>query len=264
MPEREDLDFSYESKVGEREVNEDTIGADVSGPWYCFLVCDGLGGHEKGEEASGIAVETALAVFRENAGGAEPFDPESCLSEAFEAAQEEILKAQKEDVRYRDMKTTMVMLLTDGKSLHAGHIGDSRLYVFRGGKVIWQTEDHSVPQMLVRMGEIKKDQIRFHEDRNRLLRALGIEWDKPQYEIAEPMDFGKNISVLLCTDGFWEWITEDRMEKLLKKARSAEEWLSAMEEEVARSGAGNNLDNYSSIAIYRAESIWSGIRRAFH
>lgn len=68
-----------------------------------------------------------------------------------------------------------------------GHVGDSRLYYFKNGKIVKRTLDHSVPQMLVARGEIDEKEIRHHPDRNRLVRVMGMEWDEPKYQVSEPM-----------------------------------------------------------------------------
>ena len=152
-----------------------------------------------------------------------------------------------------DVLKTMSMLLKTGGSVRWGHIGDTRVYRFQAGKMVSRTFDHSVPQMLVYSGEIKESQIRFHEDRNRLLKVIGAPWNKPQYEISEASALTDREAFLMCTDGFWEWITEDEMARFLAAARTPAEWLDAMQQHVLRSGRGNNMDNYSAIAVYHGE-----------
>ena len=114
----------------------------------------------------------------------------------------------------------------------------------------FRTLDHSVPQMLVKSGEIKESEIRNHPDRNRLLRALGLETDRQLYELQEPYPLRKCQAFLLCSDGFWELIEEEKMCSFLKKAESADEWLRLMNEEVQKNGAGKNMDNNSAIAVW--------------
>lgn len=105
--------------------------------------------------------------------------------------------------------------------------------------------------MLALAGEIREKDIRHHEDRNRLLRAMGNEWDdsSPKYEIDDTLDIEKGMSFLLCSDGFWEWITEKEMEKCFCKGDSSREALDMMVERVKKSGKNKNMDNYSAILI---------------
>jgi serine/threonine protein phosphatase PrpC len=113
-----------------------------------------------------------------------------------------------------------------------------------------RTLDHSVPQMLVFAREIKEKQIRNHPDRNRLLRVMGIEWEKPMYELAEQTQLEKYQAFLLCSDGFWELIDEKQMCKLLKNSSTVEEWMQAMVEVIKQNGIGKNMDNYTAIALW--------------
>jgi serine/threonine protein phosphatase PrpC len=104
--------------------------------------------------------------------------------------------------------------------------------------------------MLVLSGEIQEKDIRGHEDRNRLIRVMGMEWNTPKYEIGGAARLGANETYLLCSDGFWEWITEKEMSRLLKTSATPKEWIEKMCEKVTEAGRGANMDNYSAIAVY--------------
>ena len=232
------------TRPGTRTINEDSIAALEQGGNFCFIAADGLGGHGKGELASQKLVEVFSQAF---ALGAE--DGKAFLSSTFSLAQDEIMAEQKRLSAAFEMKTTAVALTIINGKCCWGHIGDSRLYLFRKNKVKARTLDHSVPQMLTLAGEIKEKQIRCHPDRNRLLRVLGVEWDSPRYELSDETDQKDCQAFLLCTDGFWELIEEKRMCALLKKSANAQQWLEAMTAEVAANGAGQNMDNYSAVAV---------------
>ena len=117
------------------------------------------------------------------------------------------------------MKTTVVMLCVSGNNAYWTHVGDSRLYFFRKGKLVLHTKDHSIPQMLVAAGEIKEKNIRRHPDRNKLLRVMGTDWEEPQYAVSDPIELQEGDAFLLCSDGFWENIVEKQMQKCLKKQK---------------------------------------------
>lgn len=228
---------------GGRDVNEDSaIMAEKNGN-YVFILADGLGGHGKGEVASGLVTEIGKELFLN-------YDDASYIESCFETAQMELLEEQKRQNAQSQMKTTMVVLeLKDGKA-RWGHVGDSRLYQFQKNKLIVRTLDHSVPQMLVQAGEIKEKQIRYHEDRNRLLRVMGVEWSSPQYTLADPIEQKAGQAFLLCSDGFWELIEEKKMMALLKKSQTVDEWMEAMAEEVKKNGVGKNMDNNTAIGVW--------------
>ncbi len=79
---------------------------------------------------------------------------------------------------------------------------------------------------------------------------MGIQWDKPAYEMADSIKLKKNMSFLLCTDGFWELILEKDMEKCLKMANNPEEWIALMKTIIVNNGKNVNMDNYSAIAVW--------------
>jgi serine/threonine protein phosphatase PrpC len=229
---------------GSRDYNEDAAITLQRDHEYCFVVADGLGGHGKGEVASAIAVETFRQNFETAEIPADSFIPETLL-----AAQYNIMQEQKVQNATSEMKTTCVVLTISDGIVRIGYIGDTRAYVFQKNKVKYRTLDHSVPQMLVMSGEIREKQIRNHPDRNRLLRVMGIDWNSPQYELIDNIPLADCQAFLLCCDGFWELCDEKKMCAFLKKSTTSEQWLHFMTEEVARNGAGKDMDNYTAIAV---------------
>ena len=150
------------------------------------------------------------------------------------------------------MRTTLVALVGAPKGVLWAHLGDSRLYHFSGGDIIYQTRDHSVPQAMADAGNITVDEIRHHEDRNRLLRALGNEENlRPAVEkTVYPVDPGD--AFLLCTDGFWEYVMETEMIADLVRSPDPETWLNLMAARI-RERAKDGHDNYSAIAVIAGE-----------
>ena len=116
--------------------------------------------------------------------------------------------------------------------------------------MVSRTLDHSVPQMLVLGGQIKESEIRHHKDRNRVLRVLGTPWEGEAYSLADPIEKTGDQAFILCSDGFWELITEKEMEKTLKQSYSVAQWLEKMEKIVQKHGEGKDMDNYSAICVY--------------
>ena len=249
------MQYAVISQPGERSLNEDFAKASSidNKELELYALADGLGGHECGEVASELAVTAAINAFCEDAVNPAA-DPAALLSACFSRAQEAVLDRQQKERSQSEMKTTLTLLLRSAGQIQWGHVGDSRVYYFRSGRLIRRTLDHSVPQMLVLSGEIKENEIRFHEDRNRLLRVIGAPWDSPKYELSDAVKLENGMAFLLCSDGFWEWIAEDQMVQLLQKAESPEQWLSDMEEIVLKNGSGKGMDNYSAIAVMNGRS----------
>ena len=124
------------------------------------------------------------------------------------------------------------------------------MYIFRQNRIVYQTLDHSVPQMLVASGEIRPEEIRGHSDRNRLLRVLGDRDRSVKYQESPPWDWMPGDKILLCTEGFWEYVKEPEMERDLENSEGPREWLLRMKKRVRRRGFFEKQDNYSAIGIW--------------
>ena len=235
------MTYSQVSKAGAREINEDKAVCVQRDGNYCFAVADGLGAHGKGEAAAGILA----GVFDREFGLAHESNS-AFLARVFNMAQAEIISSRR---KADEMKTTCVALSIIGGRYLWGHIGDSRLYYFHKGKLRKRTLDHSVPQMLVLSGEIGEDDIRRHPDRGKLLRAMGDDWDVRQYELSKEKRISKNDAFLLCTDGFWEYISDEMIARALKDSGDASGWLEAMLSVVEENGGNHSMDNYTAITV---------------
>ena len=234
----------YTNRV-DRPINEDSVGVHIKDDAACFVVCYGLGGHGMGDEASGFVKDYFLSAFSQ----AEKADAKF-VERCFMEAQARLGEIQEKKKQQDKMKTTCVCLMTQGKKAHIGYVGDSRLYAFGNKTVKFQTQDHSVPYMLYLSKQIGYEDIRNHTDRNLLLRVMGTAWDEPKCQVYRAMALRKFQAFLLCTDGFWELITEEKMCQFLRSAATVEEWLNAMVQEVQQNGVDRDMDNYSAIAVF--------------
>ncbi len=232
--------YAVISKKGERRENEDCVGISEEAYGDAFFLCDGLGGHGDGAEASALVVEVMKYCARQG----------MSLEESAEQAQTALLRQQVLERKEASMKSTLCTLLVSGRQARFLHVGDSRIYWFDRGHYKLRSKDHSVPQILADAGKIKEKQIRCHADRSRLLRVMGTPWDSPKYQVKEKIPVRPGTSFLLCSDGFWEWIEERQMEKTLRHSSHPEEWLQRMEEIVLAKGSGSGMDNYSAVAVF--------------
>lgn len=234
----------FVTRKGGRELNEDYCGFVETGGSGCWVVADGLGGHQGGEVAGRLAVEAVLNSFRSN-----PAVTEAALRNHLQSAQQAILQAQKSQPALSTMRTTIVVLVTNSKRALWAHVGDSRLYCFENGRIAFFTRDHSVVQAMVNAGELSADEIRHNEDRNRLLRCLGnTDGELRPTILAEPHTLFRGTSFVLCTDGFWENIRESEMEVDFVKAATPKEWLAFMTDRVMQQ-ITESSDNYTAMAV---------------
>lgn len=238
------IDSAMITNPGGRANNEDYIKHAVHGSSECFILCDGLGGHECGEVASGFVAEAVAKEFTLYG------DSPAFLKTAIENAQEGLLALQKERKMEDSMKTTLVVLVVTEYQIKWAYIGDSRLYhIYCDGTRYERTKDHSMVQLLCDMGEIKDSDIRHHEDRNKLFRVMGAEWGKKSYELSAILERELPHAFVLMTDGFWEYVEEEEMMELYRNTNSAREWLDAMTELVIKRADMTKADNYSAICV---------------
>ncbi len=233
--------FTITSKGG-RDYNEDCSDSYIlNNNNGIFVVADGLGGHNKGDVASKIACESIVESYKLNC--------DSSVGSLIQNAQDNIMTYQKENMENYGMMTTVAVLRITNSYAHFGHSGDSRIYHFRKNKLNYQTRDHSLVQRLIDIKEIKEEQRSTHPERNVVLKALGSEWDEPEYEVSEwPIEVEKDDVFLLCSDGFWDYVTLKDIVKVLKKKPTLAtlgEKLDAKLTKAVESKNINNNDNYT-------------------
>ena len=242
------MDFETESlsQQGGRNYNEDASAVWLGESSGCWVVCDGAGGHGGGDVASRIAVETIAQRFTECG------TPDvEAVAELLQDANEAVIDRQYEEEGLRNMRSTVVMLAVDRTRRTAfwGHVGDSRLYCIRDGRILHQTRDHSVVQSLVDAGYADDDAARTHPQRSVLLSALGTEDDFEASFASRPLNLRHGDVFLLCTDGWWEFVREDAMLALLAEAGSPKRWLDLMEAELL-TNARPGHDNYTAVTVW--------------
>jgi len=226
---------------GGRDYNEDSVTFTEKDGSFAVVVADGLGGHGGGQIASSIVAANVTRLFIEN-----PQTIAGNIQHIFSEVNSSVLSQQTQQLKMRS--TAICLFIKNGVAMWS-HAGDSRLYYFLDDRLILQTLDHSVSQMAVLNGEITQEEIRSHEDRNKVLRAFGGS-DEINADISTPLTLSaRNHTFLLCTDGFWEYVIESEMELDLAKCKEPTEWLDLMCKRINRSAPTNN-DNFSAAAVF--------------
>lgn len=235
------------TSAGGRDQNQDEAMQSQSDGCSCWILCDGLGAQGGGERAARTVASAVTEWFRQHG---------ECSAAAartyLEAGRKALLAERANNPYLAQMNTTAVLLLACGNRALWAHAGDSRLYWFRGGRIVCRTRDHSVPQTLFDAGKIAERDIRFHEDRNKLLKTVGSS-DALEAAIEErPVEVQSGDAFLLASDGFWELVLDVEMEAELARASTARGWLEGMEIRL-RQRTFSGHDNYTAIAVWKRD-----------
>lgn len=205
----------YVSDVGRvRSVNEDSTKVVRMEQGYVLgIVADGMGGHQAGDTASQLAVQTIVEDLSSLPIGISLEDCDNALKQAILHANEVVFRKSQENVEYHNMGTTVVAVLLKDQAGVIGHIGDSRAYLFRQGEVVKLTEDHSLVNELVKSKQITEEEASVHPRRNVLTRALGT--DEQVTVDMDPLTMESGDILLLCSDGLSNYVTTVQMTQTL-------------------------------------------------
>lgn len=245
------IELAVMSRRGGRSTNQDACGHWHSDRRLCCVVADGAGGHGGGDIASKLVVTHII----DQAAAAPLSGPEE-VRELLVDANVHLVRNQSESDAAPDMHSTVVALFIDIMERKAiwGHSGDSRLYIFRDGRLVSHTRDHSLVQLMVDAGMLMPEQMRTHPRRSELQSALGSRAEDLLVSTADqPWHLEAEDVFLLCTDGLWEFVDESEMSSTLTRASDPASWLEALENLVVQHATEHGKkshDNYSGIAVW--------------
>jgi protein phosphatase len=244
-----------------RKNNEDNFGYDTR--TGIFVVCDGMGGQAAGEVASKIAVDTVLGYFQQEEKGhgsevlgrefAEVSELANALANAVQLANKAIRAASAQESGSAGMGCTIVAVRIEANLFSIAHVGDSRIYLVRGGAIQQLTTDHSLVMEQVRRGMITLEEAEHFEMQNVIVRALGSE-DSVEPDLAD-LSLEQNDTLLLCSDGLSRYVKDAAMLEMISGDKSLEEVCEALIE-AAKSGGSD--DNITCLLIRAVEQTWGG------
>lgn len=197
----------------ERPENQDFHAAATGNFGTVVIVCDGMGGTGGGQLAS----QAAAGVIRDHFTALpDNYNIIEELGKAFRSADSEIRMIGQTDPSLQGMGTTAVVLLVKKEMAYIAHIGDSRAYLIREGKIKQLTKDHSVIQQLIDSGSITENEAVRHPDRNIITRMLGGE-GKNTPDFLEPFVLYKNDTIVLCSDGLHTHLSDTQILEAVKR-----------------------------------------------
>ena len=229
--------FSITDIGRRRKINQDyvyTSEVPVGNLPNLFIVADGMGGHNAGDFASKVTVETMLRTI----GSSKESNPGAIFGEAISAANECVHRIASENPEFEGMGTTVVAATCMGKCLQVANVGDSRLYVIN--KEVKQiTRDHSLVEEMVRMGGLDRISARNHPDKNIITRAVGVGVSvEPDFFTVE---LEEGDIVLMCSDGLTNMLEDEEIRMLLGGARDIVEKAQSLVEAANENGGKDNI-----------------------
>ena len=236
------LEHTMRTDTGRRRSgNEDSAYLRVP----LFMVADGMGGAQAGEVASRIALDTFAAGLPD---GAESADGR--LAALIATANREVYSRAYDDAGLAGMGTTCTAAYLTDTDLAIAHVGDSRMYRLRAGKVEQLTDDHSLVGELVRRGQLTEEEAEEHPQRSILTRALGPEADVEVDHFSVPVEDGDLF--LICSDGLTDMISDAELAELLREPEAS---LDAKAEAlVAAANAAGGRDNIT-VVLFRVQEV---------
>jgi serine/threonine protein phosphatase PrpC len=234
-----------ESRIGKRKLNQDRMHYAYTRDALMMVVADGMGGHPHGEVAAQIAVQVVTDAFTTAARTtlADPFQFLSrTLTQAHCAINDQAGKRGLTEVP----RTTCVVCIVQDNVAYWAHVGDSRLYAIRGGRVLAQTRDHSQVQLMLEQGLIEPAEAVNHPARNRVYSCLGG-GQLPEIEFSRKTPLKTGDIIALCSDGTWSPFSDDTLVRSLATARPMQAVPQILDQ--AEATAGKHCDNLTLMAM---------------
>lgn len=221
------IEFFQLTSVGDRQINQDAMAHVIAKDYALFVVADGLGGHHAGEKASQFFCKSLIKLAKQYVKRLSE-EPIEVFYEWIGATIDEMKLLFAEDALAEEAYTTCAILYLDDTMAVTAHCGDSRVYRMNPEKILWRTQDHSLPQLLYNEGMISEQEMAMHPEQNQLTRSINIrKQHRAELKIHPPM--AKDETFVLCSDGFWGHVKQEEFlqladlstdkEKLAKLAR---------------------------------------------
>ncbi len=218
-----------------RKTNEDTLIAEEE--LGLFGVADGMGGHQAGEVASGLAVHALVEYWRQNRTGAKG-DEQAILVAAVKDANSRVYAQAEKQSHFKGMGTTITVGLFEEQRLLVAHVGDSRAYLLRGDSFTQLTTDHSLVFELMQNGGISEEEAFQHPQRNVLTRALGTAPEVELDVLETALSAGDRV--LFCTDGLSGLLRDEEIKAILKQGK-LQDAVDVLLAEALERGGGDNI-----------------------
>jgi serine/threonine protein phosphatase PrpC len=233
------------SRQGPRQYNQDRLAYSYSKDALLLVVADGMGGHRHGEIAAQLAVTTMTDAFQRLA---VPMlsSPAKFLIDHMQQIHDMIDQLTQERELIESPRTTIVAAVVQRGVLYCAHVGDSRLYHFRDGHLLYRTEDHSIVQSLYSKGIINKADMSTHPYRHKVYSCLGGDVP-PKIDLSDRHELVEGDTILLCTDGVWGAVADEQIKRILNSPSITDGITLLLDQ--AENASKEHGDNMSAIGL---------------
>lgn len=238
-------------QIGNRSINEDRIYPELGqgrSTDDLFIVCDGIGGAQKGELASKLACQGFVDFFKEKNIS---ISTTALLNEAVLLVEKTFEEYIKKDARAKGMGTTLTLVHFHEQGATLSHCGDSRIYHVRKGEILFQTEDHSLVNEMVQHKILSKEEAVDHPKKNVITRAIQANAKKARLDTHFITDIKAGDYFFMCTDGILEQVTSALLAKILNGKISPQDGINV----ISNYCEGKTRDNYSAYLIQVEEQV---------
>ncbi len=242
------------SRQGPRQYNQDRLAYSYSKDALLLVLADGMGGHRNGEIAAQLAVKTLTDAFQRLAVPTLS-SPAKFLIDHIQQVHDMIENVTQVEEFIESPRTTIVAAIIQRSFLYCAHVGDSRLYHFRNGHLLFRTEDHSVVQSLYKKGMISKEEMATHPYKNKIYNCVGGE-TPPQIDLADRHELQEGDTVLLCTDGVWGVISDQQIKEIMQQNRTIIDATTELMDS-AEFASDERGDNMSAIGLQWGDRLMS-------
>ncbi len=227
------------TESGRRENNEDSFFKYSNDRFYGGLVADGMGGHNKGDMASKLSADIIKDYIM---GGfnttMDSFGVSELIRAAILKANENIYSMSVKNPICKGMGSTVTLAMVFDKWLITAHVGDSRAYLINDNEIVKLTRDHSYVGELIERGTISQEEAKHHPKRNCITRAVGTE--RSIMVDVNVREYNGEI-ILVCSDGLWAYIEDEKMMQLIKDAKNLDEAAEQLVEMALLNGSSDNI-----------------------
>ncbi|MES2013422.1 MAG: protein phosphatase 2C domain-containing protein [Pseudomonadota bacterium] len=241
------------SRQGPRPYNQDRLAYSYSKDALLLVVADGMGGHKHGEVAAQLAVTAMTDAFQRLAVPTLA-SPAKFLTDHIQQIHDTIDQYAQEHDMLEAPRTTIVAAVVQRGMLYCAHVGDSRLYHYRDGHLLFRTEDHSVVQSLYNKGMISKDDMTTHPYRHKISNCLGGDVP-PKIDLADRQELVEGDTILLCTDGVWGAVADNKIKHVLSSPSIADGITTLLN--LAETVSQQEGDNMSAIGLQWGDKLSS-------